>query len=79
MIDAPNTMKEAIRELECFNQKPGVVSCSLGVGFQWIDSPAVGASTIVVTNDDHESANNYVDQLSEWVWEKRHDWISQPL
>ena len=79
MIDAQNPMRAAIRELECFNQKPGVVSCSLGVGFQWIDSPAVGASTIVVTNDDHESANNYVDQLSAWVWEKRQDWISQPL
>ena len=40
-------MSEAISKLSQFNSKPGVVSSSIGVGYQWIDSPAVGASTII--------------------------------
>ena len=74
MIDSEPPMRDAIRKLEIIQQQTEVISCSLGVGYQWIDSPVVGASAIVVTNDDPESAHLNANQLSEWIWEKRSQW-----
>ncbi len=79
MIDSEPPMRDAIRELEKIEQQTEVVSCSLGVGYQWIDSPVVGASAIVVTNDDPESAHQNANQLSEWIWEKRSQWTNPSL
>ena len=79
MIDSEPPMRDAIRELERIEQQTEVVSCSLGVGYQWIDSPVVGAAAIVVTNDDPESAHQNANQLSEWIWEKRSQWTNPSL
>ena len=79
MIDAEYPMKDVIKKLEHIDKQKNVVSSSLGVGYQWIDSPDVGASAIVVTNDDEESANKHVDDISNWIWEKRDQFVSNPL
>ena len=79
MIDAEYPMKDVIKKLEHIDKQKNVVSSSLGVGYQWIDSPDVGASAIVVTNDDEESANKHVDNISNWIWEKREQFVSNPL
>ncbi len=39
----------------------------------------MGASAIVVTNDDTESAHQCANQLSEWIWEKRSQWTNPSL
>lgn len=79
MITSEKPMSEAISKLSYFNSKPGVVSSSIGVGYQWIDSPAVGASTIIVTNDNLDRARKYADELSGWIWERRADWVNPSL
>jgi hypothetical protein len=56
MIDAEPPMSEAVAQLARLDCQPGVLSASIGVGYQWIDSPLVGASTVVVTDNDEVQA-----------------------
>ena len=79
MIDAESPMSDAVSMVVETNSKPGVVSSSLGVGYQWVDSPAVGASAVVVTDGDQEQAQREADTMAEWVWERREDWVAPVL
>jgi microcystin degradation protein MlrC len=79
MIDAEPPMADAVARVVEANSRPGVVSASLGVGYQWVDSPAVGASTVVVTNGDLDQAQREADSMAEWVWERRPDWVAPLL
>ncbi len=79
MMTAEPPMQDAIAKLREFDKQSGVLSASIGVGYQWIDSPAVGASVIVVTDGDRGSAEQYADSLGRWVWDCRESWQSEPL
>ena len=74
MITAEPPMSEAIAKLADLDDEPGALSASLGVGYQWIDNPMVGASAIVVTDNDPGGAQRHADALAGWVWERRADW-----
>ena len=76
MIDAEPPMSEAVARVVESDGRPGVMSASLGVGYQWIDSPAVGASTVVVTDNDADTAQLEADAIAEWVWDRRRDWVA---
>jgi len=76
MIDAEPPMSEAVVRVVESNGRPGVISASLGVGYQWVDSPAVGTSTVVVTDDDPHAAQIEADTLAQWVWDRRRDWVA---
>lgn len=52
----------------------GILSASVGVGFQWADSPTNGAATIVVTDDDPAAAQRHALALANFVWEHRIEW-----
>jgi microcystin degradation protein MlrC len=39
----------------------------------WIDDPAVGWSTVTVTNNDHSTAERLAEELAEMCWERRHE------
>ena len=78
-IDAEPPMSDAVQKLRDLDQRPGVLSASIGVGYQWIDNPTVGASVIVVTDNDEALAQRYADELAEWVWERRSQWQRDPL
>jgi microcystin degradation protein MlrC len=79
MIDAEPPMSDAVRKLRELDQRPRVLSASIGVGYQWIDSPTVGTSVIVVTDNDEALAKRYADELARWVWERRSQWQRDPL
>ena len=49
----------------------GLLSASVGVGFQWADSPTMGASVIVATDDDYEAAHAHASALAHWIWDRR--------
>jgi microcystin degradation protein MlrC len=55
-----------------------VLSATIAVGYPWADVPEVGASVIVVTNNDHELAQTLADDLGDWIWENRLRWYSEP-
>jgi len=79
MIDAEPPMIDMIQKLREFDERLGVLSASIGVGYQWIDSPAVGVSAIVVTDGDTDLAQRHVDELGHWIWDRRALWQCEPL
>lgn len=79
MITAESPMREAIEQLKSVDQQTGILSSSIGVGYQWIDSPVVGTSTVVVSNGNPELAQQQADQLGQWIWEHRAMWQREPL
>ncbi len=79
MITAESPMLDAVDKLHELDQQPGVLTASIGVGYQWIDSPVVGASTVVVTDGDAAFAEQCADELGQWAWDRRADWQSEPL
>lgn len=74
MIDTESPMSLAVETLRELNSRPGVLSASLGVGYQWIDNPTVGASAMVVTDGDQQLAEQLVEELGRWTWDRRADW-----
>jgi len=79
MIDAEPPMSEAVAQLARLDCQPGVLSASIGVGYQWIDSPLVGASTVVVTDNDEVQAQQLADEVAHWIWDRREDWRRESL
>src|SRR6185295_14628079 len=67
MIDAEPPMSLVVEKLREINARAGVLSASLGVGYQWIDNPTVGASAIVVTDGNEALAQACVEELGRWV------------
>jgi microcystin degradation protein MlrC len=52
----------------------GILSASVGVGFQWADSPTNGAATIVVADGSPAAAQQHAIALADFVWEHRAEW-----
>jgi microcystin degradation protein MlrC len=55
--------------------QPGVLSASVGVGYQSCDSPTNGACAIVVTDGDAGDAQARADRLAVELWRRREEWI----
>src|SRR5690606_11229963 len=51
--------------------EPGVLDATLFMTQPWLDVPGLGWSTLVVTDGDHELAQDRADELAEMVWERR--------
>ncbi len=79
MIDAEPPMSDLVAKLREIDARPRVVSASVGVGYQWIDNPTVGASVVVVVDGDHELAESYAEELGQWIWQRRQWWCREPL
>ncbi len=79
MIDAEPPMSELVAKLREFDSRPNVLSASVGVGYQWIDNPTVGASVIVVVDNNQQLAEQYASELGDWVWQRRELWRRAPL
>src|SRR5262249_19219726 len=63
-------MGEAVAELSRLLERPNVLTASLAVGYQWADSPIVGASVVVVTDGDREGARRLADSYAQWIWDR---------
>lgn len=46
---------------------------SVFYGFPWTDVPDIGATIMVVTNDDQELADRIADDMSEYMWRVREE------
>ncbi|MGD8727639.1 MAG: M81 family metallopeptidase [Gemmatimonadales bacterium] len=46
---------------------------SVFYGFPWSDVPDVGATVMVVTNDDQELADRIADDMADFIWRVRED------
>ena len=59
-------------------EKKGVYCASVAPGFAYSDVPDVGASVFVVTNNDHDLAEEAAQDLSDLIWSLRAD-LTRPL
>lgn len=73
-VTAHPPMRDAIAELHRIESKPGVVCGSIATCFFLADVPDMGASVYIVTDDDQALAQEYADQLGEWIYARREDW-----
>jgi microcystin degradation protein MlrC len=74
MISAEEPMRSAVDRLHQLEGEAGVLTASLGVGYQWADVHCAGASAMVVTDNDPAAAQDKADALARWVWERRDVW-----
>ncbi|PCJ60543.1 MAG: hypothetical protein COA79_08195 [Planctomycetota bacterium] len=72
-------MKELIELAKSYYQKDKVLSVSLAPGFAYADIQENGFSVIATTDDDETLANKIVVEISEAIWEKRHQLICNPI
>ena len=79
MITAEEPMSTAMRQVFDLEAETGVLTASLSVGYQWVDSDINGASTLVITDNDPAAAQQKADRLARWIWERRQTWICSPL
>ena len=47
------------------------------MGYQWIDSPTVGACALAVVDGSAASAQTMADALAGWVWSRRQEYTSE--
>jgi microcystin degradation protein MlrC len=52
---------------------------SVAYGFAYADVPDVGATVMVVTNDDQKLAERIADDMSEFIWKKREAFAGKKL
>jgi len=65
----------ADRQLEL----PGVLSNSILLGFPYSDVEEMGSAAIVVTDDEPQQAQQLVDQLGDYLWENREQFVGDFL
>ena len=79
MITAHQPARSYVEAIEATDLVTGVVGASVGVGYQWQDSPAVGASAIVLADGDGALAQDQADALARKLWDMRERWVQAPL
>ena len=73
-VTAHAPMRDAIAELHRIEAQPGVVCGSIATCYFLADTPDMGASVYIVTDDDQALAQSYADQLGSWIYERRAAW-----
>ena len=73
-VTAHPPMREAIAELHRIEVQPGVICGSIATCFPLADIPDMGASVYIVTDGDQALAQQWADQLGEWIFARRADW-----
>lgn len=68
LIDPMKSLMSFVAELE---QRPGIVTATVSMGFPFADIKDVGVSVLVTANDDAELAKSAVQELRERVWDLR--------
>lgn len=67
---------ERARRWEC-QEKDAYVSVAFG--FAYADVPDVGATVMVVTNNDQKLADKIADDMSDYIWRLRHEFAGKKL
>jgi microcystin degradation protein MlrC len=52
---------------------------SVAFGFAYADVPDVGATVMVVTNDDQKLADQIADDMSDYIWRRRYEFAGKKL
>jgi len=61
------------KKVDEIRNRPKVLSASLILGFPYADVPEMGSGFIVVTDNEPQLAKEYVQELTQYLWEHRED------
>lgn len=78
-VTAHPPMDEVMRRAHSLEGRPGILCVTVSTAFPYADVPEVGASVIVVTDNDRKLAQSTADELGAWIWEHRERWYARPL
>ncbi|MBU1012793.1 MAG: M81 family metallopeptidase [Bacteroidetes bacterium] len=67
---------EKARRIE--EQYPGVY-VSVAFGFAYADVPDVGATIMIITNNDQERADKIADEMNNYIWMRRFEFAGKKL
>jgi microcystin degradation protein MlrC len=56
-------------------EDPRVINVNIAAGFPWCDVPDAGMSVLTVVDGDVDLAERLAEELSQMLWEVRHDFI----
>lgn len=79
MITAEEPALSYVQQLQALDEQSGILTASVGVGYQWQDSPFVGASAVVVADGSAAIAQDAANQLGRWLFERKQHWVKDPL
>ena len=77
-VDFLSPMRAVFRRLRAA-ERAGALSASVLMVHPWMDHPALGWSTIAITDGDRAGAERLADELAELCWERRHHAPPTPL
>jgi microcystin degradation protein MlrC len=77
-IDVLAPMRRIFREMKRMEKRPGVLGLSNFMVHLFIDEPEVGWSTVAVTDDDPELADECAERLADLDWSVRDVKHAQP-
>lgn len=72
-IDFLNPMRPVFKEMKRAEKAGEALGASTFMVHPWNDDPALGWSSVVVTNNDVSGAERLADQLAEMCWQRRHE------
>jgi microcystin degradation protein MlrC len=78
-VTAHPPIDEAFRLVHEVERRAGILAVTLATGFPWADVPQMGASVIVVADNDRRLARTTADEIGDWVWQRRERWHQRPL
>lgn len=73
-VTAHPPMLEAIQRLHAIEEDPDVICGSIATGYPLADTPHMGSSVYIVTNDNLEKAQALADELGSWIYERKEVW-----
>ena len=66
-------MGDVVKRLHALEEKKGVVTATLSMGFPFADIHDAGVSVLVTTDDDEPLATKYADEFASYLWKIRDD------
>ncbi len=72
-IDFLQPMRAVFRRMRQAEKRREVLAASTFMVHPWNDNPALGWSTLAVSDRDEAAADRLADELAEMCWERRHD------
>ncbi|MCA8929453.1 MAG: M81 family metallopeptidase, partial [Alphaproteobacteria bacterium] len=67
--------KDLQARTRAMEQEPDVLAATLFVGFPHADISQAGLSAVVVTDNNPEKAERYTQELLDFAWKHRADWV----
>ncbi|MEO8705350.1 MAG: M81 family metallopeptidase [Kofleriaceae bacterium] len=72
-LDFLAPMRAVFRKMARTEKAEAALAVSTFMVHPWNDDPALGWSTVAVTNNDHAAAERIAEELAEMCWERRHE------